>query len=604
MKAKVFSLVSLFLVASANVGYAQLQASYTVILESYYFFTNDGDQCNGPDPRWTYWMQDNVDGNRLGQVSYSRDDVANNSGLTYTVNRTMGSRTNTATRIDPWLNCFEDDGGGALNEGETGNRDIGDINFRDEDNYNTYRTYGRFTTRSTDGGTFDYGGTYRVTWRYTERVSAPSGVSATDSNSSSITVTWNAASQAERYDVYRHTSNNSGSATLIGNTTGTSYADSSASPGTTYYYWVTAYRESSNNSLVKSDTVSSFSSSDSGLRPKLDQTITFDALSARTFGDANFGLSASASSGLGVSFTSLNPSVATVSGSTVTIVGAGSATIRASQAGNSTYNAAPNVDRTLTVNKASQTISFGALLPVSVGDPSFNLSATGGGSGQPVTFSSSDTGVATVSGSTVTIVAPGSTTITASQAGNDNYNVASNVGQTLTVWTVLQSWRNQEFGSPDNSGSGADDNGGNGATLDNDMLSNFAEFAFGTDPQVDDDNPVTDAPASELLDDTTITPGIPRVVIDTSGGGSPAKFRYSRRKDYAVAGLTYTERFTDFAAPIGSNGSPRVLTPNAVGDYEIVEVDFPLFDSTGRKAKSMAAQLEVGATMTEAVQPE
>ncbi|OYV06296.1 MAG: hypothetical protein CFE26_07060, partial [Verrucomicrobiales bacterium VVV1] len=59
------------------------------------------------------------------------------------------------------------------------------------------------------------------------------------------------------------------------------------------------------------------------------QTITFAALSARTFGDSPFALTASASSGLPVSYMSSNPAVATISGSTVTLVGAGSTNITA-----------------------------------------------------------------------------------------------------------------------------------------------------------------------------------------------------------------------------------------------------------------------------------
>ncbi|MBK7393837.1 MAG: Ig-like domain repeat protein [Chloracidobacterium sp.] len=86
-----------------------------------------------------------------------------------------------------------------------------------------------------------------------------------------------------------------------------------------------------------------------------DQTITFAALGGKTYGDADFAVSATASSGLAVSFASTTTSVCTVSGSTVHIVAAGDCTIRASQGGNSNYNAAPNVDRTFTVAKAATT---------------------------------------------------------------------------------------------------------------------------------------------------------------------------------------------------------------------------------------------------------
>jgi hypothetical protein len=163
-----------------------------------------------------------------------------------------------------------------------------------------------------------------------------------------------------------------------------------------------------------------------------NQTITFSSLPVKTFGDADFAPGATASSGLAVSYTSSNTSVATIVGSNIHIVGAGSATITASQAGNTNYNAAADVQHTLTVNKANQTITFGSLGDSVVGDPPFTLGATAS-SGLTVSYTSSDPNVATVSGSTVTIVGAGTTTITASQSGNANYNAALDVQQSLTV---------------------------------------------------------------------------------------------------------------------------------------------------------------------------
>jgi hypothetical protein len=72
-----------------------------------------------------------------------------------------------------------------------------------------------------------------------------------------------------------------------------------------------------------------------------------------TYGDANFTLTGTASSGLAVSYTSSNTGVATISGNTVTIVGAGTTAISANQSGNATYAAAGTVSRNLTVNKAT-----------------------------------------------------------------------------------------------------------------------------------------------------------------------------------------------------------------------------------------------------------
>ena len=90
------------------------------------------------------------------------------------------------------------------------------------------------------------------------------------------------------------------------------------------------------------------------------QTITFGALSTKTYGDSSFELAATASSGLGVTYASSDTSVATVSGNTVTILKAGTTTITASQAGDATYAAAPSVGQILTVNQKALTGSFTA----------------------------------------------------------------------------------------------------------------------------------------------------------------------------------------------------------------------------------------------------
>jgi gliding motility-associated-like protein len=90
---------------------------------------------------------------------------------------------------------------------------------------------------------------------------------------------------------------------------------------------------------------------------KSDQTITFSVLSDKTYGDSDFAPSTSASSGLNVSFVSDNLLVATISGGTIHITGAGSAVITASQSGDGNYNPAPSVARTLSVGKATLTFT-------------------------------------------------------------------------------------------------------------------------------------------------------------------------------------------------------------------------------------------------------
>ena len=108
---------------------------------------------------------------------------------------------------------------------------------------------------------------------------------------------------------------------------------------------------------------------------------------------------------------------------------AGSYTVVVSNAGGSVTSAPPAI---LTVNQLAQAITFGALATKRVDSAPFNLSATAS-SGLPVSYTSSDSLVATISGSLVTITGIGSSTLTASQKGNATYLPASSVSQTLTV---------------------------------------------------------------------------------------------------------------------------------------------------------------------------
>ena len=81
---------------------------------------------------------------------------------------------------------------------------------------------------------------------------------------------------------------------------------------------------------------------------KASQKITFPTIANRQFSATPFNISATASSGLPVSFQVLfGP--ATISGNSVTMTGTGVVKIRATQAGNSNYNAAPPVDRAFTI---------------------------------------------------------------------------------------------------------------------------------------------------------------------------------------------------------------------------------------------------------------
>ena len=94
----------------------------------------------------------------------------------------------------------------------------------------------------------------------------------------------------------------------------------------------------------------------------------------------------------------------------------------------------PQPSLTGDINKANQTITFGALASKYANDADFNLTATSPTSGiNPITYSSATIAVATVtSAGLVDLLTAGTTIITASQAASTNYNAAT-ATQSLVV---------------------------------------------------------------------------------------------------------------------------------------------------------------------------
>jgi RHS repeat-associated protein len=160
------------------------------------------------------------------------------------------------------------------------------------------------------------------------------------------------------------------------------------------------------------------------------QTISFSTIAAQTVGTP-LTLSATANSSLVVAFTSTTQSICTVSGTTATFIASGTCTIDANQTGNSTFAAATMVPQTFQVNGETQTISFSTIATQIVGTP-LTLSATASSS-LTVAFTSTTTGICTVSGTTATFITSGTCTIDANQAGNTIYAAATMVPQSFQV---------------------------------------------------------------------------------------------------------------------------------------------------------------------------
>jgi hypothetical protein len=167
------------------------------------------------------------------------------------------------------------------------------------------------------------------------------------------------------------------------------------------------------------------------------QVISFGAAPTLTLGGTAT-VSATASSGLAVSFSSKTFSICTVNSSTglVTDKTVGTCIIAANQSGNATFVPAAQVTQSIPVIfNPNQTISFGAAPTLTLGGTA-TVSATAT-SGLAVSYSSTTTPtVCSVNSNTglVTDLTTGDCTITANQAGDANYHAATAI-QTITVST-------------------------------------------------------------------------------------------------------------------------------------------------------------------------
>ena len=162
---------------------------------------------------------------------------------------------------------------------------------------------------------------------------------------------------------------------------------------------------------------------------KAQQTITFGALAAKTFGDEPFAVSATASSGLAVAFSAGALDACTVNASTVTVTAAGSCTITATQPGDNNYAAAPAVPQTFAIAKATPSIQATGATVVYDGNPhpaTGTATGVGGAALGPVTLTYTP-------GDANAPVNAGSYSAVASIAESANYNAATSAPATITI---------------------------------------------------------------------------------------------------------------------------------------------------------------------------
>ncbi|MDB5252597.1 MAG: type sorting protein [Flaviaesturariibacter sp.] len=166
--------------------------------------------------------------------------------------------------------------------------------------------------------------------------------------------------------------------------------------------------------------------------PRSTQTITFNPIVPKTYGAADFLPGATSSNpATPVTYVSSNPLVATIVNGRIHIVGAGTASITASQAGSLLFFPAPDVPQTLTVNKASLTIrAVDTTRMQGEPNPVFRLVYTGFVNGEGLSVLSTQPTATTAAGSNA---APGYYPIVVDGAVAANYNVSYTNGR-LTVF--------------------------------------------------------------------------------------------------------------------------------------------------------------------------
>ena len=198
--------------------------------------------------------------------------------------------------------------------------------------------------------------------------------------------------------------------------------------------------QSGDHAFAPAESVQVQTTIESALDEPLPQVITF-ALPSSVLAGATIALDGTADSGLVVSYTADTPETCSVAATVLTAITPGPCQVTASQAGDAVYAPAENVQASTTVepqppDPVAQTITFALPSSTLVGS-SLVLGGTAS-SGLPVDYASTTPSICSVSGVTLTALAVGTCSVTASQPGDDEYLPATNVAASMAVEAVPQ----------------------------------------------------------------------------------------------------------------------------------------------------------------------
>ena len=146
----------------------------------------------------------------------------------------------------------------------------------------------------------------------------------------------------------------------------------------------------------------------------------------KTFGDSNFTVTATSNQAITITYSIADTSIATINASSgqINILKSGTTTVTASQDDGSCISGSSNM--TLTVNQQGVNIAANNIV-LTYGDPALNLTASSLVTDRGFTFTISDGTIGSISGNVLSVLKPGTTTITISQASNDFYAPVSKV---------------------------------------------------------------------------------------------------------------------------------------------------------------------------------
>ncbi|RAJ36971.1 MBG domain-containing protein [Pedobacter cryoconitis] len=305
--------------------------------------------------------------------------------------------------------------------------------------------------------------------------------------------------------------------------------------------------------------------------PKSPQTVAFTNTFPTTFkvGDPDFILAASSTAGLtAFQYTVAPAGILQLTGSTVKVIGGGTAVITVTEPGNTTFDPA-SATKTIVVTATPQVITgLPATLAAVYGDANITLSATGGASGNAITYTSDNPAIAEITAvNQVIIKKSGTVLIKANQAGNATYSPAAEVSSSLTIAKANLNVTAEDKLKTHGSANPA------------------ATFTYGPFAGADDATAITGTPILSIQADATSAAGVYDILVDVSGLTSDkytfnpvkGKLTIESKKDQLItlsnlpATATYGDQPLIFQA--ASNTANPITFTSSNPDIAVVEKD-------------------------------